>query len=106
MNLNKKIATIVLVSLLVPVFAVLAGPTAPPNVDPWVAIQRITDFIFGLLLALAVFFIIIAGFMFVTASGNDEQVKKARGMLLYAVVGVIVALLSKGIVTFLQSTFS
>jgi type II secretory pathway component PulF len=104
MTLNKKILTIVLVSLLVPVFAVLGQQPTPTPISPWDAIRRITDFVFGLLIALAVLFIIIAAFYFVTASGNDEQVKKARTMLLYAILGVVVAILAKGIVVFLGQT--
>jgi type IV secretory pathway VirB2 component (pilin) len=106
MNLNKKIIAVALVALLVPAVSVFGISQAPPNVPLDNAIDKIVDVVFGVLIAVAVLMIIIAGFMFVTASGNDEQVKKARNMLLYAVVGVIVALLAKGIVEFLKTTFS
>jgi type IV secretory pathway VirB2 component (pilin) len=109
MNLNKRIlAVVLLAALLVPAVLVFGSglSEAPPDVPLDDAIDKIVNFVFGLLIAVAVLFIIIAGFMFITASGNDDQVKKARSMLLYAVVGVIVALLAKGIVTFLKTTFS
>jgi type IV secretory pathway VirB2 component (pilin) len=111
MNLNKKIlAVALLVAFLVPTVLVFGNPVPgglqgePPNVPLDSALTKITNFVFSVLMIVAVLFIIIAGFMFITASGNDDQVKKARSMLLYAVVGVIVALLAKGIVEFLQKS--
>jgi len=107
MTLNKKITAVVLVSIfLLPVFAVLAGPTPPPNVNPWDAINRITDFVFGLVIVLALLFIIVAAIMFITSAGNDEQVKKAKTMLWSALIGIVVALLAKGVINWLSQTIA
>ena len=38
-----------------------------------------------------------------TAGGNDEQVTKARKIIMYAVVGIVIILLSYTIVTFVSS---
>lgn len=53
----------------------------------------------------AVIIIIIAGFRFVTANGNKDSVAKARNTILYAAIGLIVAILSYAIVTFVTSRF-
>lgn len=39
---------------------------------------------------IVVFFLILAGFWFVTAQGNEQQVSKAKGILFYTVIGVAV----------------
>jgi len=41
---------------------------------------------------IAVFFIVYAGFMFVTARGNDEKLKKAKMAFLGAVIGTAILL--------------
>lgn len=53
----------------------------------------------------AVIIIIIAGFRFVTANGNKDSVAKARNTILYAAIGLVVAILSYAIVTFVTSQF-
>lgn len=48
----------------------------------------------------AVIVIIISGFKFITANGDASKVASARHTLLYAVIGLIVALMSWAIVAF------
>ncbi len=88
-----------------PVVALADNDAELPDVTPFAAIAKITNIVFNLLLALAVLMFIIGGIMFITAGGSAEQTTKARSILMYGVVGLIVALLAKGVVTFLQSTF-
>jgi hypothetical protein len=45
----------------------------------------------------AVFFILIAGFGYLTASGDPAKVKKATNRLIYGIVGVAVGLLATGV---------
>jgi hypothetical protein len=71
---------------------------AAPVVDPFAALNSIINWLFILLLITAVIFIIIAAFYFVTASGNPEQTAKARNFVLYALVGVLVAFLARGLI--------
>jgi len=50
-------------------------------------------------LALAAFLgFVYAGFLYVTAYGNDEQVQKAKKILIYAVAGLVLVILSYSIV--------
>lgn len=50
-------------------------------------------------LALAAFVgFIYAGFLYVTAYGNDEQVQKSKKILIYAVAGLVLVILSFSIV--------
>jgi hypothetical protein len=55
------------------------------------------DWMFYFLVALAVIFIIVAAFKYLTAGGNPENVKGAGNTLLYAAVAVGVALLARAV---------
>jgi len=46
---------------------------------------------------IVVFFIILAGFKYITAQGNPEKVKEAAQMLIYAIIGGVVILGSSAI---------
>lgn len=61
-------------------------------------IDDVTDWLFAFLLLAAAIFIIIAAFMFVTASGDPDKTKTARNFVLYALIGVLVAFIAKGLV--------
>lgn len=55
------------------------------------------DWMFYFLVALAVIFIIVAAFKYLTAGGNPENVKAAGNTLIYAAVAVGVALLARAV---------
>ena len=48
----------------------------------------------------AVIVIVIAGFTFVTANGDANRIQKAKNILLYAVIGLIVAVMAYAIIEF------
>jgi len=54
---------------------------------------------------LAVLMGLYAGILFITAGGNAETVTKARNILLYAIVGIAVAILAFSLVAISQSVF-
>ncbi len=49
----------------------------------------------------AVAFIIYAGFMYMTSQGEPDRAKNAQQSLLNAVIGLVIALLSTGLVAFI-----
>ena len=63
------------------------------------------NWLFGILLALAVIFILVAAFNFLFSGGEEEKIKKAKSYLTYAVIAVAVAVLSKGIVYLVEVFF-
>ena len=82
-------------------------PEVPPESAPTVIttagglidlIERIGNWVFAFLLAVAGVFLIYAGFLWVTAGGSPENVTKARTMLTNAIIGVAVALLARGLI--------
>ena len=61
-------------------------------------INNIGDWIFAILMAVAGVMLILAGFFWVTAGGDPQNVTKARQMLTNAVIGLVIALLARGLV--------
>ena len=66
-------------------------------------LTMIINYFLGILGLIAVAFLIYAGVLMVTAGGAEEQVTKARKIIMYAVVGIVIILLSYTIVTFVSS---
>jgi hypothetical protein len=89
--------------LLLPLVAAAEVPAHRPppawgEIDFMTALEKITNSLFAILLIVAALAIIIAGYYFVTAAGDTEKTKKARDFVLYALVGVLVAFIAKGMV--------
>src|SRR3989344_452808 len=103
-NLRKVrslLVSSIAVSYLVPV--VTFAQTLPPFVSrgfgsPEQGVEklvvRIGNFFGFAILAIAVIMILIAAFNFLTGGGNEEKITAARNYLIYALVGVGVALLA------------
>jgi hypothetical protein len=60
-------------------------------------IYTVTDWIFAGVVALVVIFVLIGAFNLLTAAGNPEKVTSGRNYIIYAAVGMFVALLAKAI---------
>ena len=54
-------------------------------------------------MAIAPVMLIIAGFLFVTSGGSPERVQTAKKMMLYTLIGLVIILLAKGLITMLKS---
>ena len=63
---------------------------------------NIANWIFYLLIGISVLFIVIAGLEYVTAQGDPEKIKAAGQKVLYALIGIVVAALAKGLVILVQ----
>jgi hypothetical protein len=68
-------------------------------------IARFSGWFYGIIIFLAIIFILVAAFNFLTSGGDEEKVKKARSYLIYAVVAVAVAVVSAGIITVTMQFF-
>lgn len=68
---------------------------ASPN-----SIQVILQLVFGVIGAVALVWVIIAGLQFVTSQGDPQSAAKARQTVIYAVIGLVVALSAEVIVKF------
>lgn len=70
------------------------------------SVKRIVDTLLFLLGLVAVIIIILGGFRYATSNGDANATKAAKDMILYAVIGLIVAIIAYAIVNFIVSTFS
>mgnify|MGYP001566896119 CR=1 FL=1 len=55
------------------------------------------NWIFTFLIIIAIIFVLIAAFKYLTAAGDPEKVKAASHTLVYAAVAVAVAIVAKGV---------
>lgn len=60
-------------------------------------IQYITNWMFTILLVLAVMMIIIAAYHYLFSGGSEEGTSKAKNYLIYTVIAIAVAMISKGV---------
>ncbi len=60
-------------------------------------IERLTNWVFIILLVVAVLYIIMAAFSYLTAGGDEEKVGGAHQKIIYSVVALAVAFLAKGV---------
>lgn len=84
--------------------AKFTGNGTPPPKANFTTLQNVLDasctvfsWMFYFLVVLAVIFIVIAAYKYLTAAGNPEKVKGATSTLLYAAIAVGVALLARAI---------
>jgi len=71
----------------------------PDEINPIDILKKIINkILIPILLVFAAIMIIVAGYMFVTAAGNPETVAKARHFVIYALVGIIIAVVAYGVV--------
>jgi hypothetical protein len=68
-------------------------------------VQNLLQLVFGIIGAIAVIVIMIAGLMLVSARGNPEEAAKARRAILFAAAGLAVAVSAEIIVTFVLGAF-
>lgn len=66
-------------------------------------VDATTNWVFAIFIVLSIIFVLLAAFQFVTAGGQAEKVGEARQKLIWAAVGIMIALLAKGIVPVVKS---
>ena len=67
-------------------------------------VNKIADIVMAIGIPVAAVFIIYAGFLFVTARGSEEQIKKAKTTLYWTIIGTALLVGAKVIAAALQTT--
>jgi hypothetical protein len=67
--------------------------------------SEITNVLLFVIGAVAVIMIVIGGLRYVISGGNAQQVQAAKNTILYALVGVVIAILAYAVVNFVSNTF-
>lgn len=105
----KKVLSVALSTSLVLLPLVALGqvqtlPSGPQTIGDFLALlDKLANWLFSILLIVAVVFIVYAAFKFVTAGGNPGEIEQARHMVLYAVIGIVIAVAAKGFVAVAKS---
>lgn len=106
---NKKLRNgLLAVSLLVLPILILAAVQSPEtpitSVDQVESlILKVRNWIFTIFLIVAVIFVVMAAFGYLTSGGDPAKVKTAQQQLIYAVVAIAVALIAGGIVAVVRN---
>lgn len=70
------------------------------------AFTTITNVMLFLIGAISVIMLIIGGIRYVVSGGDSTAVQNAKNTILYAIVGIVVALLAFAVVKFVTTSFS
>jgi hypothetical protein len=60
-------------------------------------IYQVADWIFLILMALVIIFILYGGFLIITAGGSEEKVTKGKTYITWALVGFVIAILARAL---------
>lgn len=68
------------------------GGTGLPQSSLMDIVKNVMNWLLMMIGVFAVIGFAIAGVLYLTAAGNDDQIKKAKGAMMWSIVGVIVAI--------------
>jgi len=73
------------------------------NRDPREIAAAVIRVMLGFLGIIAVLIILYAGFLWMTAAGNEDKISQAKGMMSAGVIGLVIILAAFGIATFVMN---
>lgn len=73
--------------------------------DVVASVRKVINTLLYILGAIAVLIIIVGGILYVVSGGDAANVKKAKDTIMYAVIGLVVALLAYAIVNYVVTLF-
>ena len=95
--MNKKIATLFILSSVAPLISSAAVPSeiSINNVnDFWQIIVRILRFIWPVFVGFAIIMFFVAGFLYLTSAGDPGKTKAARDTFIWSIIGMIVGIMA------------
>jgi len=63
------------------------------NASFYSIVERVMNWLLGFIGVLGVVAFVIAGIMYLTAAGDEGQTEKAKGIMMYAIIGLVIALI-------------
>ena len=78
----------------------IGDKTGLGNSDPREIAARVINILLGFLGIIAVILILVGGFMWMTAAGNDDKVASAKKVMVAGVIGLVIVLAAFGIAKF------
>ncbi len=121
-NLKKSIVTIIMISMVIAFAFALAAPVAvnagattdvwggqKNNIsntiglgdrDPRLIAASVINVVLGFIGIIAVVIVLLGGFKWMTAGGNEDKIGEAKGLLSAGVIGLVIVLASWGLAKF------
>jgi len=65
-------------------------------------IRRLSGWMYSILIALSVVFILVAAYNFLFAGGDKNKLEAAKNQITYAVIAIVLAIIATGIVKIVQ----
>lgn len=76
------------------------------NTDINGLIHTVINWLLAIAFGLAVLFLIIGGFWYITAAGNEETAEKGKGTVINAIIGIVIIILSYVIINVVSNLVS
>lgn len=109
-NLTKKLAPIFFIAFLFFAHNVGAATVNSINFDnPTTTnttqelVTSVVNWLLGITSAVVILFLVYGGIMYITASGDEAQIEKAKKIINYAIIGMFLVLVSYSVVTTLNN---
>ncbi len=119
----KKISLVIALTILIlPLFVLGAAPITPNSVDLPTArelgvpdspiksvsqgvdvLAAVVGWVYRIFFIIAVLFILLAAYKYLTKSGEPEKIKEVHKQLIYAAIAIVVALLAVGFQTIVKN---
>jgi len=71
---------------------------AAGSLDIWTILKKVLNWFFNIVIIIGALYIVYAGWIYITAAGDDEKAKKGLSGLVQALIGIGIALLAKGLI--------
>ncbi|MDP3004099.1 MAG: TrbC/VirB2 family protein [Candidatus Azambacteria bacterium] len=84
----------------------IPNPLGSGGSDIPTLIDTIATWLLGIGLTISTIIIIWAAFLFMTSGGSEKKVTQARQTLWYAIIGLVILLLAKGVTSIVRSFLS
>lgn len=69
-------------------------------------IKTVINWLLGIAFGVAVLFLIIGGFWYITSAGNEETAEKGKGTAINAIIGIVIIVLSYVIINVVSNLVS
>lgn len=105
--MNKKLSLVLLALVLAPIFvsAAASGLAEPQavNLDMAKIMGNVAKMVWYIFAGIAIIMFLVAGILFLTASGNPGKLDQAKQAVIWGIVGIVVGVSAGGIITFVQT---
>lgn len=79
------------------------GPIITSPVQVASLLQRVLNFVAAIVLTIALIMLLYAAILYLTAGSSETIHTKAKSVLIYAIVGIVIAILAFSVIPFVQT---